>query len=358
MGIPAIVTENMTASDWVERRKELLDIFSHEVYGITPDFSSMETRCSRFWEMKLTGGILYETYRLFFLCEGRECSMRFEIWRRQDAEQKLPCVLMIDVFDSNPDIPGNVVRTYEQLPYDRIVQEGYAAVYVHAADLCSDDPRTCRRGILEYAGSGRKENDNAWGAVGAWAWGVSRVIDFLCADERFDKEKIAVAGCSRAGKTALWCGAQDERVRVVISCVSGCTGAAVTRGKTGERVRDITEQFPHWMCRKYASYADAEEQMPFDQHMLLALCAPRPLYVSSASEDSWADPKKEFESCVLAGEIYRLLGKRGLSREQFPEENTPIMEGDVAYHVRKGAHGCRLYDWEQYLRFLRKYFQA
>lgn len=353
MDIPAILPAGFAAQEWPARRAQLLKLFGKEVYGVTPELSGVECRCQLEEELVLEDGRRREGHRLFFTKDGHTCDMAFALYLPAQAAGPLPCVLVIDSFGRNRDVPRSAARTEQLAPYREVTARGWALAHVHVDDLCLDEQDRWQQDLLRLL---PRRGESGWGAIGVWAWGASRVIDVLCADARFDGKKIAVAGCSRSGKAALWCGAQDERVAVTISNVSGCTGAAVTRGKTGEHIRDITGTFPHWLCPKYASYAEREEQLPLDQHMLLALCAPRPLYVSSASEDSWADPAKEFEACVLAGEAYRLLGAKGLCSESFPPVDTPLLDGDIAYHVRTGAHGCRLYDWEQYLAFLARYF--
>ena len=355
MELPAIFPQGTTAREWPARRARLLALFGEHVYGRTPGMEGVTCRCHREEALALEDGRRWETYRLFFEKDGRGCDLRFTVCLPAHTAGPLPCVLVLDPFSHNAAVACAAGAGDELAPPRPVTDRGWALVRVFADDVCLDDDALCRQGVLRMLPG---QGQSAWGAIGAWAWAASRVLDVLCADGRFDGGRIAVQGCSRAGKAALWCAAQDERAAAVIATVSGCAGAAVTRGKTGERVRDITGQFPHWLCPGYAAYADREDQLPVDQHMLLALCAPRPLYVSSASEDDWADPRKEFEACVLAGQAYRLLGVRGLSDEGFPPADTPLCAGDIAYHVRTGAHGCRLYDWQQYLPFLARHFET
>ena len=238
----------------------------------------------------------------------------------------------------------------EMFPMYSLANKDIATINVDVSSLAPDDPVKAF-GMLELY---PPQGSNGWCALGVWAWAMSRVVDFIYSDNRFDTSRIIIAGCSRAGKTALWAAAQDERITGVFASVSGCCGSAMHRGKTGERIVSIIKEFPHWSCQKFKEYGEREDELPFDQHMLLALIAPRPLYITSASEDDWACPPKEFESCVRAGEIYRALGKTGLSSETFPETNSPIIDGDIAYHLRKGPHGCKAYDWENVISFMRK----
>ena len=145
--------------------------------------------------------------------------------------------------------------------------------------------------------------------------------------------------------------AQDERFYYTISNDSGCTGAAISRGKKGESVKHINSSFPYWFCENYKQLDDREEVMPFDQHMLLSLIEPRLLYVASASEDLWADPQSEFLSCVLASEVYELYGSRGLQTNEMPQPEQPLQEGRIGYHIRTGKHDLTLYDWRCYIDF-------
>ena len=353
MNLPPILNENATPDTWPQRKAEIVALFSQHVYGHTPAVVCDNIVCRHQEHLLLANDCVKDSYMLFFTAGTNTHSMRFHVYTPAAHSAPLPCVLMLNPFSHNADVPHSAQRTYNHLPYDLILAEGYAAVAIEVDDLGVDDAQQFANGLLQLA---PRTGESGWGAIGMWAWGASRVIDWLCTQAAFDGEKIAVMGCSRAGKTALWCAAQDARVSLVISNVSGCTGAALTRGKQGEHIRDITKQFPHWMCEKYATYAEQEDALPVDQHMLLAACAPRPLYVSSAIEDDWADPCKEFEACVLAGEAYRALGASGLSCEDFPSVDHPVQGGDIAYHVRTGAHGCTVYDWQQYLNFIRGYF--
>jgi len=245
---------------------------------------------------------------------------------------------------------------YGYCPPDIITAAGFIAVHAHVDEACPDDWHDYGKGFMEmYPFENNVRPDNGFGAIGAWAFCGSRVVDWLLTQGDVRSDFIAVCGHSRAGKTALWCGAQDERVAVTISNNSGCSGAAITRGKEGERIADITRVFPFWFCPRYAEYANREEKLPVDQHMLLALCAPRPVYISSASDDQWADPRKEFESAVLSGAAYELYGKTGLPTAEYPANNTPLQTGDVGYHVRTGPHACEVYDWQQFIEFMKKY---
>ena len=363
MSFPKLFEGELTREKWEARRGEITSLLEKYEYGKTPEVGIDSVGYSMPKKMELESGVIYEEYRAFFIKGSGCCSMRFDLFYRK-SDKPLPVIMQIDPFEQNSFNAISSIESlssekyYSRFAYEMIADAGFAAVLVHVDDICADDQASYKNGIMKYAPD---DPVGGWGALGVWAWGASRVVDYLFADPRFDSGKITVQGISRAGKASLWCGAQDNRIAAVISTVSGCGGASVLRNekgepKKGEHIADMSRLFGYWTCGRYADFANKEDEFPVDQHMLLSLIAPRPLYLSDAIEDEWADPHKSFEAAKMVTDIYDLYGSSGLKAEEFPEVHCPLQDGNIAYHVRTGGHGCLPYDWEQYIVFLKKYF--
>ena len=341
--LPPILIANTTAENWPQRRKELLELFAWEEYGFSPEPPPyVEAQTTLLEERAWAGKAEHREIALKFPTPKGEFSFPVDLVL-PFSEKKLPLIIYIS-FTKYP------IGKYG--PIEEIVDGGYALAVFCYNDVTPDEDDGFSTGLA--AMYDRTRSDGAdWGKISMWAWAASRVMDYAQTLDQIDKNRIFCVGHSRLGKTSLWCGAQDERFAAAVSNDSGCSGAALTRDKMGETVKEITNRFPHWFCENYRKYQGKEHDMPFDQNQLLALLAPRPVYVASASEDIWADPQSEFLACVAASDAYKLLGKKGLVYDnRYIEPGGFLHEGDIAYHLRRGPHFLSRYDWQMFMRFM------
>jgi hypothetical protein len=245
-------------------------------------------------------------------------------------------------------------------PVEKLIERGFGLATAYYGDVEPDHKEGWESGVRSFY----KKDENGkplelgdWSAISAWAWGLSRIMDYLETDPDINAEQVALLGHSRLGKTALWAGAKDERFAITISNNSGCGGAALSRRAFGETVQRINTNFPHWFCDQFSYYNSNESALPVDQHELIALMAPRPVYVASAKEDVWADPVGEFTAAREAGVVYELFGKQGVGVESQPELNQPVGDS-VGYHIRTGKHDVTDFDWEAYMEFADRHFEG
>jgi len=238
-------------------------------------------------------------------------------------------------------------------PVEALIKRGHGLATFYRGDIDSDLPGGFDTSLRAVFPDLQAREDN-FSTIGAWAWTLSRALDYLETDHSVNARRVAVFGWSRAGKAAVWAGACDERFAAVLSQESGAGGAKLFRRNTGENIRRLNTVFPHWYCKNFRQYNDRDSELPFDQHLILSAIAPRPIHIASAVDDRMSDPPGEFLSAVLATPVYKFLGSTGLPTMEMPPVNSPAF-GRISYHIRPGGHDVTDYDWQQYMTFMDRY---
>lgn len=386
-----LVTSNgakiSTAEDWeLKRRGEVYQLVQDHVYGALPEWDPVLRIRERSRKDDAADGLaIRRELTVFFTEDDDGPRMELLVYTPKSATGPVPGFIgynfhgnhsieddetlhVSDQWVRNDAKRGNVDhqaseksrgKSQSRWPVKMIVSRGYSVTTLYCGDIDPDFDDGFRNGIhsvCEDQSEGKQRSPTAGGTISAWAWGLSRALDVLELDPLVDGERVAVFGHSRLGKTSLWAGASDPRFAMVISNNSGCGGAALSRRAFGETVKRINTSFPHWFCRQFRQYNDNEAACPVDQHMLLALVAPRPVYVASAEGDRWADPRGELLSLYHASPVYQLYGLTGLTQDQLPAVDQPV-QTDVGYHIRSGGHDVKNFDWEQYMNFADRHFE-
>jgi len=373
-----------TSEDWINiRRPEIIKLFEEYVYGRVPEaYLEIKFETTKTDSNALCGKAIQKNIVAYFINEGDTIQMELLIFIPANATKPVPLFLGMNFYGNQAIHPAssipitesyvynnpeynifNHTATYESRgtdssswPVERMLERGYGLATFCYGDLDPDFDDGFKNGIHSLLDYSEKNDSNELSSISAWTYGLTTAMDYLETDEQINKSQIVVIGHSRLGKTALWAGAIDQRFAIVISNNSGCGGAALSRRKIGETVKDINTMFPHWFSKNFHDFNDKENELPIDQHMLIGLIAPRPVYVGSAEQDKWADPYGEFLSLYHAGPVYKLFGLDTIKEDTLPEINKPLWTGKMGYHIRTGDHEITRFDWEKYLDFTDYHF--
>jgi hypothetical protein len=350
-----------TPGEWFNiRRPQIMALFGNLVYGVVPQPESPIR--TTFEVLKkdaqfMAGQATRKDVRIRFENAKGSAELVILVFTPNGAAGPVPAFLLHSFggtrdngHDASPEKPG---FTRNGLPLGEFFKRGFGFVVVPQDALALHNEVEFLKGVhpLFYRTGQSFPKANEWGVISTIAWGGSRAMDYLETDRDINVRRVAILGHSKCGKAALWTAAKDQRFALVISVQSGHPGAALSRRKYGETLEKMVTRFPYWLCRNAWKFANNEDDLPVDQHMLLACIAPRPLYVASAEEDFWADPRGEYLSAYHASEVYRLLGRKGLTSGASPPVGEAIVDSDVGYHNRAGGHSVEMFDWLKFLEF-------
>lgn len=338
---------NLTLEQWTRSsRSSFLNLLLSEEYGFRDEDADKAKLSYKIIQEERLNNIAISKVIMTYL----DLDMSFYIYRKDDNKPHPGFLLMLHEYaenNSGPDLVKNY-QTFPTCPIDEILRRGYFVAVMPTREIAQDkfaSPNDTYKGIFETINKVKKPDD--WGTLQAWSWGLSKVMDYLEKQPYVDKNNVAVIGHSRGGKTALITGAQDERFKLVISSCSGQSGAALSRNRKpgGETIRMINERFGYWFNENFIKYNDFAEILPFDQHHLLAMIAPRYLYVFSAKDDLHADPESELLACKYASSYFELYKVKGIEIPEQIEVNKSYNNGHIAYHIKDGGHSLESRDW-------------
>jgi hypothetical protein len=368
-----------TADQWNKiRRPELLSLIEQEMFGKSPARPKLHYAITEKFTPALNGKAIRQQVTLYFSHDKNGPFVDVLLYLPVDTTHAAPVIFGLNFMgnqsvasdpsiklcrswmdnktkDPNPELHHAKESSRgvdaDKWQIDYAISRGYGVVTAYYGDIDPDFDDQWKNGVHALYPDIEKNRDaHTWGSLAAWAWGMSYVMDYLTQEEKVDSTRVALQGFSRLGKAALWAGASDKRFALVISQNSGAGGAALNRRIFGETVGRLNASFPHWFCKQFRDYSLNEKAMPFDSHELLALIAPRPLLITSATEDRWSDPRGEFLAGKAASPVYQLLGTKGLESDQQPDPAT-LIKSRIGYFLRSGPHSVTHEDWQAYCDF-------
>ncbi len=339
-----------TKKDWVSfRRNELLEIFTSQVFGRVPETPYEKSiKVIKVDRKAMNGAATLKLVDITITAQKKSITIHLGLFTPNKAKKPVPAFLLIC---NRPPENIDFTRTVksEFWPAEEVIAHGYAIAAFNNADVDPDKDDGFKNGIHGLLDSNR--TPESWGTIAAWAWGASRCMDYLTTDKQIAADKIAVVGHSRGAKTALWAGATDKRIAMVVCNEAGCGGSSLSRRRFGETIFEINKGFPHWFCTNFKIYNNNEDALPVDFHMLMALIAPRALYIASAADDLWGDPRGQYLALLSSVPAFNLFETKSFLPDSMPHLNTTLISGKVAYHIRDGKHNLLLKDWNFFMDF-------
>jgi len=339
------------------RRPEVLQLFENNVYGQMPkSFDSIRYSITNKDASAMNGKAQLKQVLIEVFNNSKSVKINLILFVPNNVKKPVPAFLLINNRGRSNTDPSRVMKS-DFWPAEMLIDSGYAIAAFHVSDLAPDNKETFGNGVLQMYPE-QLAADNGMRAIGAWALGASRVMDYFEKDADINAQKVAVVGHSRGGKASLWAAAEDKRFAICISNCSGNTGAALSRRQFGERISNINTTFPYWFNTNYKKFNDKEDLLPVDQHMLISLIAPRPVYATNASKDLWADPKGTFMSLKNAEKVFALYGIKSNLPANPPEINNPVINSALGYHNREGEHNLTMYDWSNFIKFANYHYKS
>lgn len=338
-------------SEWEKKRRpEILTLFENNVYGQMPkSYDKISYKIVNDVPKAMGGKAHLKEVTITVEKENKTVAIHLILFTPNNRKKSSPVFLLINNRDVDNTDPSRKIKS-EFWPAEMAIDSGYAIAAFHVSDAAPDNKDTYQNGVLQLYPD-QLVADNGMKAIGAWAWAASRVMDYFLTDTAIDFNKVSLVGHSRGGKAALWAGAQDQRFAIIFSNCSGNTGAALARRQYGETIKAINTSFPHWFNNNYKQFNNNVNALPVDQHMLISLIAPRPVYTTSATQDLWADPVGSYLSILEAQKVYALYRKKSALSADPPPPNTPVIHSVLGYHNREGIHNMTAYDWSNFIRF-------
>jgi hypothetical protein len=368
----------LDATTWLtERRREILRLYETEIYGRIPATAPHVRWRVTETDPRAREGAAVMKKVLGTIGDAPDApEIKLTVYTPANVKAAVPVILLLN-FGGGAAPPGALATpgrggtgpsAGDPPVAADVIARGWGYATVGYQDIQPDRANAETQGVMGItralaspASRGSSAPQPAapdeWGTISAWAWGVSRILDYFETDRSVDAKQIAVQGHSRLGKTVLWASAMDQRIAAVFSSCAGEMGSALARRDWGETVDDMAQNFPYQFAGSFQKWAGRWNEMPVDAHMLIALSAPRPVFITGGTADQWADPVGEFLAAVAAGPVYRLLGAKDLGVAQLPPVDVPLTSGDLGWHYHTGGHAATPADWKAFLEFLGKYFK-